>query len=360
MTNESSMPPLAVICDCLGDVITARNAETLLNRVNELPPAGTIVVAPNWTNAPPKIDVGRKGKTRSGDTVAMPVRLDWAGGNVLVTERGANPSRVVRIIGLGHDTLIDVDVKRVTEALAGSPETLTRTGVSHMEDTEKLDVLNNEDTIAKSAPIGASTVAPTLVNFASKAHLERRLRALINRGEESRWRLINSLEPFALLKLKQANAYVAAELGEFREHASATVLDDIDIEDLLTKLLYGDAKASSSNTARTSVIIRMVERSTDPMTFRRVDPMHYIAVFIRARAEEAVRTRIGDPKIGTKIRRVAKKTGATSIEELIDNYRELYPNDSLAHRRAYMALTAGVALTANQKMLSDNLAAEQQ
>lgn len=358
MTNESSMPPLPVICASIGDKVTAGHAQALLESIDSLPNVGTVIVAPNWTDAPPAIDVGRKGKTASGDTVLMPVRLDWQGGNVLVTDRASSPTRVVRIIGLGHDTTIETPVLEIREALSSDAESLTSSSVSDMEDTDGADVLHMEDRYPKSAPIGASTVPPTLVNFASKAHLRRILHGLVNKGNESSWGLVHSLEPFTLLKLNQANAYVAAELGEFREHASATVLDDIDVEDLLTKLLYGDRAAATKDAAKTSVIIRMVERSTDPLTFRRVDPMHYIAVFIRARAEEAVRTRIGDPKIGPKIRRIATKTGAKSIEEVIKNYREKYPNDSLAHRRAYMALTAGVATNANKKLLSDNLAAE--
>jgi hypothetical protein len=101
----------------------------------------------------------------------------------------------------------------------------------------------------------------------------------------------------------------------------------------------------------------MLERGADPLTFRRVDPMHYFAVNIRARAEEAIRRRIGDPKIGPKIRRVQAKVQAETVDELIEAYRLIHPRDALARKRAIAALTAGPEITAHQKMFHDNVTA---
>ena len=349
MTNESSMPQLDVICSSLSDMVTAQAAQNLLDNRDGWPESGSIVVAPNWAWLAPKIDVGRKGRTASGDTVAMPIRLSWEDGNVILVADGATPSRGVRIVGLGHDTTVETGVLTIEDTLENYAFGLTSSSVGTNEDTLSDDVLNNEDTPAKSAANRGSVLPPTLVIFTSKRTLEASLRGLVNKGDRSHWNLINALEPFALRKLTQMNGIVAAELGEHREHATPTVLDEIAIDDLLAELLYGDGK--------TSVIIRMLERSTDPLRFQKVDPMHYFAVFIRARAEEFIRARIGDPKIGPKIRRVAAKIGATSIEEVVEKYRELYPSDALAWKRAYMALTAGAEVTAYQKILRDNTVA---
>lgn len=317
MTTESSMPQLSVICSLLGDVVAAHAAALLLASIAALPTTGDLNVAPSWVWIPPKIDVGRKGKTASGETAKMPVRLDWAGGSVSVTARGENPVVPFRLIGLGHDARLSSSV------------------------------LLMEDTIsALYADVGFGS-SPELVHFTSHRQLDRLLRALVKKGSHSRWELVSGLEPFALRKLTQANGRVAAEIGENRAYASPKVLDDIAIDDLLSDLLYGDG--------RSSVIIRMLERSTDPLTFQRVDPMHYFAVNIRARAEEAIRRRIGDPKIGPKIRRVQARVQAETVEELIEAYRLIHPKDALARKRAIAALTAGSEITAHQKMFHDNV-----
>lgn len=319
MTIESSMPQLSVICSSLGDMVTAKSAADMLASIDEAPESGDLTIGPSWVWLEPKIDVGRKGKTSSGEITKMPVRLHWLGGNVKVTERGTNPELQVRVVGLGHDTQISSRV------------------------------LTIEDTIGGIYASSVMDIAPELVHFSAKGQLERNLRALINKGNHSRWELVNGLEPFALRKLKQANGRVAAELGEYKIHAAPKVLDELAIDDLLADLLCGDGTSS--------VIIRMLERGADPLTFRRVDPMHYFAVNIRARAEEAIRRRIGDPKIGPKIRRVQAKVQAETVDELIEAYRLIHPRDALARKRAIAALTAGPEITAHQKMFHDNVTA---
>lgn len=319
MTTESSMPQLSIICSLLGDVITSQSAARLIPTIDTLPTSGDLITAPSWAWTPPRIDVGRKGKTASGELTKMPVRLDWTGGNVFVTARDENPDAPFRFIGLGHDARISSRV------------------------------LQTEDTILARYAGATFGSAPELVHFTSHRQLERNLRGLVKKGSHSRWELVSGLEPFTLRKLTQANGRVAAELGEYRAHAAPKVLDEIAIDGLLADLLYGDGQSS--------VIIRMLERGTNPLTFMRVDPMHYFAVNIRARAEEAIRRRIGDPKIGPKVRRVQAKVQAETVEELIEAYRLIHPKDALARKRAIAALTAGAEITAHQKMFHDNVTA---
>jgi hypothetical protein len=188
---------------------------------------------------------------------------------------------------------------------------------------------------------------PVVTTFATKRQAQRFLNGYIKQGEGARWELLTGLEIFTKNKLNRANTIVAAELAAHTSHSLPSVLDEIAIEDLLAKMLYGENGSS--------VITRMVDRAIDPKQFRKVDPMHYFATGVRARAEEAIRQRIGDPKIGPKIRRIVAIHKPESMTELLATYRRIYPRDSLAVKRAIAALTAGPEISAHQKMFHDQI-----
>ena len=247
----------------------------------------------------------------------MPSRLVWKTGPVVVLTPGVPVELEWHLTCLGHD----------------SRGTLT--------------VLYMEDTGVQTGYKGPLSMSPVVREFSSLRHAQRLLRGIVNQGRDGRWNLVSSLELFTNNKLNRANATGAAELGEFADHAIATVLDDIAIEQLLAEMLYGDGSSS--------VITRMVDRSLLPETFRSVDPMHYFAVGLRARAEEAIRRRIGDPKIGPKIRRVAMRSNASTLDELLAAYKLAHPNDSLAKKRAIAALTAGPEIAAHQRFFHEAL-----
>ena len=69
-----------------------------------------------------------------------------------------------------------------------------------------------------------------------------------------------------------------------------------------------------------------------------MDPLRYIAVTLRRDAEQEIRRRIGDPRIGPKIRALHRQHPGISLPDLVDRYRELHPQDRLSVRRAAAAL----------------------
>lgn len=315
MSEERTLPRLAAMCDSIDETIAGIAADAIA--VDGIPVRGAIAVMPSWAWVVPVIDVGKKGHNADGERIAMPSRLVWTGGPVVVLTPGVPVEIEWHLTCLGHD----------------------RRG--------SLTVLFSEDTGVQTTGVEGIDVTPIGREFSSLRHAQRLLRAIVNEGKDGRWNLVSSLEVFTNKKLIHANSTVAAELGEFADHAIATVLDDIAIEELLTEMLYGQGESS--------VITRMVDRSLLPETFQSVDPMHYFAVGLRARAEEAIRRRIGDPKIGPKIRRVLMRSKATTLDELLVAYNEAHPQDSLAKKRAIAALTAGPEIAAHQRFFHESM-----
>jgi hypothetical protein len=319
MSEERSLPRLAAMCDSIAETIAGKAAALI--DADSLPTNGAIATMPSWAWVLPVIDVGKKGRASDGRRIRMPSRLVWSGGPVIVLAPGVPVELEWHLTCLGHD--------------------------SH----GTVSVLYSEDSGVQTSGSTGSDTPPLWGEFSSPRLAQRLLRGIVNQGVHGRWNLVSSLETFTKKKLIHANTTVAAELGEFAEHAIAAVLDDIAIEELLSEMLYGHGESS--------VITRMVDRSLLPETFQRVDPMHYFAVGIRARAEEAIRRRIGDPKIGPKIRRVLVRSKATTLDELLIAYKKAHPNDSLAKKRAIAALTAGPEIAAHQRFFHESIHANQ-
>lgn len=312
-----SMPPLESICDDLASMIRAADAQKL---GEPAVPAlgGALVRLPVWVWTAAKINMGRKGTSADGSIPPMPVRLSWQDGSVVFVPLGEKVTIEWRMVGLGHDisgaatVLISVD---------------NGVQIDGLPDAAMPPVV---DTILNSRVLGA------------------RLRAVMTSGKDARWNLITGLEAYTRHRLSIANYAVAHELGgPSNDHAFSAVLDDISLDALVSELLFGDGTDSS--------VTRMIDRALEPTKFRGVDPLRYFAVAIRARAEEAVRRRIGDPKVGPKVRRVMQISGAKTIDELLAAYREAFPNDSLAHKRAIAALTAGPEVSAHQAVFRDTV-----
>ena len=315
--SDHELPRLAAMCGFIDSIIAGEAAEQLADNGTKLT-AGDLVTLPSWAWRIPMIDVGRKAKARDGHLRLMPSRIVWEGGPVIELPLYEELHIGWTVTGLGHNEIGTSTVRRTV------------------------------DNGVQIHPHPGADTPPQVRAFVSSNQSARFLRGLVKTGIEARWELVNSLESFTKTKLAAANTAVAAELGGHHNHVIPSVLDEISLDDILTQMLYG--------VGGSSVISRMVERGLKPSAFDRVDPMHWFAVNIRARAEEAVRQRIGDPKIGPKVRRIMQKSQATNIDELLVAYREAYPKDSLARKRAIAALSAGPDLAAHQRLFSDELA----
>lgn len=310
----AQLPPLPVICQHLQEIIHAADAA----RLGTFPTGGGVLVKlPVWAYVPAKIDMGRKGQNSDGTTSNMPVRIDWEGGSVRFLGFGETVEIGWRMVGLGHDE-------------SGSASV----GIS-------------ADTGVRIVSPPAGIVSPEWVPIRSQRLFDARVRAVVTSGHTGRWNLISGMEGYTRHRLVTTNYAVAHELGGAADADFSAVLDDIAVDELVSELLFGERNDSA--------VSRMIDRALEPAKFYRVDPLRYFAIAIRARAEEAIRRKIGDPKVGPKVRRVMAISGATSVEELIEAYRLLHPNDSLAHKRAIAALTAGPTVSAHQAIFRDTI-----
>ena len=315
MNEERHLPRLALLCDNLGAVIAGRQAQEILDAETDGDIPGAIVVLPSWVWVLPQIDVGKKGVV-NGVKQPMPSRLGYTPGPILQ---------------LSADTTVEWELAGLGNASTGTA-------------TVPYTPLRKETTVTLADGI---TVTATVHSIISRSQRDRVLRGLVKAGETARWDLMTSFEWFTKQRLAAANNIVAAEIAQHKGIPLAGVVDDITLEDLGSTMLFGENG--------TSVIQRMIDTALQLHRFDRVDPMHFFTVGIRARAEEAVRRQIGDPKVGPKVRRIFAKTNASTIDELIDEYKKHYPKDSLAKKRALAALTAGPDIATTQRQFRDEI-----
>ena len=318
--EEKHLPRLAQLCDNLGAVLAGQAAQRILDAQETTD--GCIIILPSWAWIIPVIDVGKKGRSQDGVRQTMPSRLTWTPSPVLSAPYG-DVEVSWRLSGLGHNRSGTATIP-VGGALSQAPTTEVRL----------------DDQIAVAASIRHTILDSQRV---------RTLRGLVKDGVTARWELMSGFEQFTRAKVQSANNTVAAEIAQHKGIPLAGVIDDITVDDLVAKLMYGHGG--------TSTIQRMIDSALAPDRFNSVDPMHFFTVGIRARAEEAVRRHIGDPKVGPKVRRVFAKAKVSTLPELIEAYRQLYPNDSLGKNRALAALSAGADIATTQRMLREEITA---
>lgn len=295
-TDETAPPPpprrhpsLDGLCGLLDRMIVGRAARTVRDNL----PAGRlawVVVARTFDWLPAAIDVGRKDRAGDGGRYLMPHRLDWPGGPVAVGH--GNPDRwPYHRIGLGRDE-------------PGAADT-------------------NDPRFFR----------PTLacVNRAAAiAELDR----LADDAHQASWAARMSIEQAVTDAVHAAHTRVRAEISASDTYAWP-LLDETKLAELADRMLLGTDGDPDSRVGR------MLERCLAPRAFLRVDPLRYVTVTLRRDAEEEVRTAIGDPRVGRKVRQVARELGTSDVEEIVRAYRQVWPADKLAADRARRALDVG-------------------
>lgn len=76
-----------------------------------------------------------------------------------------------------------------------------------------------------------------------------------------------------------------------------------------------------------------------------MDPIRYLTTQIRRDLGDEVRVAIGDPQVGSRVRRVARGlgTGAT-LERIVERYNEVHSSDRISTSRAVRALTVAPSI----------------
>lgn len=165
--------------------------------------------------------------------------------------------------------------------------------------------------------------------------------ALVREGDTARFTLTAELEAHVQWLLETTNRFIAREiegrLGDSDEGWAPTsnhgVVDKVALDELSTELLWGEEGKDDST------VLRMVERAAT--TSINNQPLgSWFDTNLRARCEEAVRRRIGDPHIGRKIRRLYREHNPTSLKELLELYARAHPSESVGPSRVLAALSA--------------------
>ena len=288
------------LCGHLQAAIWAADAAGLLADRSGWPVRGAVVTLPCWRWAVPAADVGRKARAADGGTLLLPARVAWQPGAVALVPRGRPVAVSWRAAGLGLD-------ERGGALLACTPHP----GVRQDPGT------GLPDRVTAAA--------------ASRTRMAHDLARVVAAGRAARWDLLQLLEPYVRAAVIRGHARVAAEVAGGTTSSRPVVLDDTDLEVVIDALLLGEGE-------RPGPVARMLDRCLRPDTFARVDPLRYIAVTLRRDAEQEIRRRIGDPRIGRKIRALHRLHPGISLPDLVERYRALHPRDDLSFQRAAKAL----------------------
>jgi hypothetical protein len=256
----------------------------------------TIVRLPVWSELRPAIDVGLKA-VKHADLV-LPARIEWSLPPLVLLTDGETVDASWRITNMGHQ-------------LSGVL-TISEFGLSE--------------------PVPGQLDCVTIDAF-SVRDLTRKLQRLVTAGDTAKWEILQSFESYTRSKLDEANRILAQEFSEYHGQSIPGVVDEIAIDSLLTHMLFGEGD--------TSIVSRMVDKALHPDAFKTYDPARYFSLNLKSRALGEVRRSIGDPHIGTKIRRLHRQVGALDLDALVSAYNAQYPKEHLGAKRAAAALTAG-------------------
>lgn len=278
----------------------ARDAHSLLDGPHPVGP-GSVHLLPCFTWQRPRDGVLGRKDTRG---TLHPVAITWDEGTAIVVPPGQTRTCSWSATGLG----IELSGRTYLGGAAITTDRLEEDEVPHT---------------SLSRELGADQV-------------RRELDLVSQAGRPAMFAALAVLEPFVRDQVHQASLAVGRDVTGSETGGHAT--DSLERETVVTHIVYGRENSNGR-------LWRAVERCIDPRTTQSVDLVRYLASQIRRDAKDGVRSAIGDPSIGPRIRRLARSMGfIPSLDVLIDEYNRLYPGDRLSTSRAVGALTAAPSL----------------
>ncbi|GAB6857969.1 hypothetical protein [Microbacterium xylanilyticum] len=172
------------------------------------------------------------------------------------------------------------------------------------------------------------------------------LRALADDGKAALFYLVDLLGPYARSSVESASRKVFREIHRLGEDSSGGVIDREGVEQVISRLLYGRDGETSS------VVTRLIVRTATTGHVIRKSTMAIMSRAIWSAAESQVRSLIGDPHQGRKIRQVAWDLKSTDPDLVLAEYRMRNPDD-VARGRVIAALTAGATIAASGTLSID-------
>ena len=291
------------MCQALSRIARGSAAAALLA---QRPGPSSVFVLPTWRWEVPGIDIGRKGRAQGGGHLLMPIRVTYSAGPVVLLPSGQVGAVSWTSAGLGTAASGRISLASTpgaaTSPVAGDPDSL--------------------------AQIPTDLSGPILSASACVAAL----RAMVAVAHEARWDALMMLQQRTTDALWHAHYHVSAELNP--GPVSVPVLDPLEMELVRDEMVLGTQGDSTP-------VLRMVTKASgNPTAFAKVDPLRYFTVALRRDCEQAIRRRIGDPKIGPRVREHQRRTGITDHTELIASYRATHPGVPLGVQRTQDALSA--------------------
>lgn len=190
------------------------------------------------------------------------------------------------------------------------------------------------------APTTPGGTAPALHSANTRADLERTLKRISESGSHDTFGLMAMLIPYTRRSVMSAAHRVYREIHGLPDDSGGPVIDAIESETVISRIVYGDDGSDSS------VVTRLLRRCAVTDITVRKSTMNVIAWAIWSSAETAVRNTIGDPHAGRVIRRIARLINSTDPDEVLAAYRSAYPNARMGVSRVHAALTANATVSA--------------
>lgn len=296
-------PDVDKLCARLHAINVGRAAQTILNDGSDL--TGAVVAElPTWGWVHSNIPVGRKDHDPDGGRYLLPVRYTYSTGPVVLLgpEHRDGIEADYSGLGMGHD-------------VAGTILITPAEVASHSYDGDLLlpDDWHSGDRDATSV-----------------------LAELVENGKLAYWDLLDYLERLSHKAITRAAQSLRYEVDD---KVPGQMLDPEALDTVKNRLVYGEPGST-----KPSSMCRLLERCVKPHTFIGGDPGHYLTMQVSREAMQAVRSALGDPRTGSKIRRLAAEMSQAQDGDvdpllLIEEYQRRHPKDVVNLRRVLVALT---------------------
>lgn len=170
---------------------------------------------------------------------------------------------------------------------------------------------------------------------------DRMLTRLSQDGARQTFELARTLIPFARTAVRSASVRVYREIHDVpTTGGGAHVIDELEREQVLDNLMWGDGGSGAEG----SVVTREIRRLAATDHALRKSVLQLLSTKVWSAAETHVRQYIGDPHLGRVIRRLARDIGTLDPESVLTAYREQNPDARVGMQRITAALTAGATL----------------
>ncbi|GAA4924253.1 hypothetical protein GCM10025790_21830 [Nesterenkonia rhizosphaerae] len=160
--------------------------------------------------------------------------------------------------------------------------------------------------------------------------------------------------------LENSHRKYRGEVYETRRIWHENWVDEQDRQDIINKVIFGDSTDPSE-----SDLGRMLTRHMEPGAFHKADPMRVGSATIAFHIRETLRSLIGEPRQGSRIRAIAQSIGSTNIDEVRKECnRRLAPGGGrlsaeLVSRALYPQPRATKSITPDDEDVSTKMAVRQ-